>query len=120
MLTQKQIRPDLCDGTYPTYCTSTPQTHSITTILSSRAPELLAYMEKYWLPNSGTLEHFWQHEFNKHATCINTLALSCYGEAYALGDEVVDFFAKATDVFKVCDVMCFLVAGAAVCGWDFG
>jgi hypothetical protein len=76
-------------------------------------------MEKYWLPNSGTLEHFWQHEFNKHATCINTLAPSCYGEAYKQGDEVVDFFAKATEVFKVCDGMYLLVFGA-VCGEDFG
>ena len=39
-------RPDLCDGTYPTYCKSTPQTHSITSLLTKRAPELLEYMPK--------------------------------------------------------------------------
>lgn len=95
--------PDLCDGSYPTYCRSTPQTHSITSLLSTGAPTLLQTMQKYWLPNAGTLEHFWEHEFNKHATCINTLAPSCYGDAYTTGDEIVDFFTRAVEVFQGLD-----------------
>lgn len=58
-------------------------------------------MNKYWLPNRGTNENFWEHEWNKHGTCVNTLNPSCYGESYEVGDEVVDFMAKAVEVFKV-------------------
>lgn len=59
-------------------------------------------MDTHWLPDRGTLEHFWEHEWNKHGTCVNTLAPSCYGEGYQAGDEVVDFFNRAVEVFKVC------------------
>jgi len=57
-------------------------------------------MMTYWLPNRGSAEIFWQHEWNKHGTCVNTLAPSCYGEAYKVGDELVDFMGKAMEVFK--------------------
>jgi ribonuclease T2 len=60
-------------------------------------------METYWLPNRGTLEHFWEHEFNKHATCINTLSPSCYSSTYTEGDEIVDFFTRAVELFKSLD-----------------
>lgn len=58
-------------------------------------------MNTYWLPNAGTAEHFWEHEWSKHGTCINTLAPSCYGDGYEPGAEVVDFFNRAVEVFKV-------------------
>jgi len=54
----------------------------------------------YWLPNRGSIETFWEHEWNKHGTCINTLAPSCYGEGYKVGDELVDFMGRAMEVFK--------------------
>lgn len=58
-------------------------------------------MRAYWLPDRGTAEHFWEHEWRKHGTCINTLAPACYGEDYSEGDEVVDFFTRAVEIFKV-------------------
>jgi ribonuclease T2 len=95
-------RPDLCDGTYPQFCTSAPNYSNISDIISaSQNPELLDFMNSYWLPDSGTPESFWEHEWNKHGTCINTLAPSCYGDGYQPGDEVVDFFNKAVETFKV-------------------
>ncbi|RDW65320.1 hypothetical protein BP5796_10012 [Coleophoma crateriformis] len=103
--------PDLCDGTYPTFCKSAPQYHNITQILTSAGQtSLLADMETYWLPNSGTNEHFWQHEWNKHGTCVNTLAPSCYASSYNSGVEVVDFFARAVEVFKGLDTYKALAA----------
>lgn len=73
---------------------------------------MLDDMNTYWLPNRGSTENFWEHEWNKHGTCVNTLAPSCYGDGYETGDEVVDFMARAVDVFKVrnyCSVRLFLV-----------
>ena len=58
-------------------------------------------MRAYWLPDRGTAEHFWEHEWSKHGTCINTLAPGCYGEGYSEGDEVLDFFTRAVEIFKV-------------------
>lgn len=60
-------------------------------------------MNTYWLPNSGTTESFWEHEWNKHGTCINTLAPSCYGETYTPGMEAVDFFTRTVGLFKTLD-----------------
>lgn len=64
--------------------------------------DLLDFMNEYWLPNSGTAESFWEHEWSKHGTCINTLSPGCYGDGYVAGQEVVDFFARTVDLFKVC------------------
>ncbi|KAG9237207.1 ribonuclease T2-like protein [Amylocarpus encephaloides] len=95
--------PDHCDGSYPTFCNSAPRSYAITSVLSSRAPDLLKYMETYWQPNAGTLEHFWEHEWNKHGTCINTLSSKCYDDSFTEGDEIVDFFTRAVALFKTLD-----------------
>jgi ribonuclease T2 len=43
-------RPDLCDGTYPQFCTSAPNYYNISDIISaSQNPELLDFMNSYWL-----------------------------------------------------------------------
>lgn len=65
--------------------------------------DLLDFMSTYWLPNRGSAEYFWEHEWSKHGTCINTLSPKCYGDNYAAGQEVVDFFARAVDLFKTLD-----------------
>ncbi|KAI2643629.1 ribonuclease Trv [Xylaria nigripes] len=96
--------PDLCDGSYDQYCGMTPRFNNITAILEHYDQgELLACMDRYWVANYGTNEHLWAHEFNKHGTCINTLAASCYGEAYQPGLEVVDYFARAFELFRMLD-----------------
>lgn len=66
---------------------------------------LLDFMNTYWLPNRGSAEHFWQHEWSKHGTCINTLSPSCYGDGYTAGQEVVDFFTRTIDLFKVISIL---------------
>jgi ribonuclease T2 len=53
--------------------------------------------------SSGTNDHLWAHEYNKHATCINTLAPTCYGNGYAPGVEVVDYFVRAFSMFRMLD-----------------
>lgn len=56
-------------------------------------------METYWLPDSGTGESFWEHEWGKHGTCISTLDPSCYTNYYPT-EEVPDFFNKVVSLFK--------------------
>lgn len=98
------LRPDLCDGTYKVYCGMTPHFNNITDILHAyNQTDLLEFMNRYWIANYGSNANLWMHEYNKHASCINTLSPSCYGDAYAPGTEVVDYFTRATGLFKLLD-----------------
>ncbi|KAK8046098.1 hypothetical protein PG996_014162 [Apiospora saccharicola] len=96
--------PDLCDGSYDQFCGMTPRFNNITAILKEyKQDELLDNMSRYWVANYGTNEHLWEHEYNKHATCINTLAPACYGDDYKPGLEVVDYFVRAFGLFQQLD-----------------
>lgn len=92
-------RPDNCDGTYEATCDQNRQYTNITEILSAGAPDTLSYMQTYWKDYQGDDETFWEHEFGKHGTCISTLDPECY-DNYSSGDEAVDFFNKAVELFK--------------------
>ncbi|KAK3370081.1 ribonuclease T2-like protein [Podospora didyma] len=95
--------PDLCDGTYDQFCHMTPRYNNITEVLEHYdQQELLQFMNRFWLASSGPNSGLWSHEFNKHATCINTLAPSCYGD-HTPGMEVVDYFSRASALFRMLD-----------------
>ncbi|KAK4191268.1 ribonuclease T2-like protein [Podospora australis] len=96
--------PDLCDGGYDQFCHMTPQYRNITSVLEhyGRA-DLVKLMNRYWLAASGPNSYLWEHEFNKHATCINTLAPRCYGDSHTPGLEVVDYFSRAMALFQMLD-----------------
>ncbi|KAH7412763.1 ribonuclease T2-like protein [Cadophora sp. MPI-SDFR-AT-0126] len=126
--------PDLCDGSYPTFCTAAPMYHNITAILSSSnaslppssppstpatttttSSTLLDFMQTYWLPNRGTADSFWEHEWNKHGTCINTLSPTCYpSSSYTSGHEAVDFFTRAVSLFRTLDTYSALASAGIV------
>jgi ribonuclease T2 len=95
-----RFRPDNCDGTYSAFCDPAREYTNITAILKSYGKtELLEYMQKYWKAYDGNDEGFWEHEWNKHGTCISTLEPSCYN-AYTSQEEVVNFFQTAVNMFK--------------------
>ncbi|KAK3685384.1 ribonuclease T2-like protein [Podospora appendiculata] len=109
--------PDLCDGTYDQFCHMTPRYENVTAVLEEQGQhQLLEFMDRFWLASSGPNSRLWNHEFNKHATCINTLAPSCYGSSgggsgdedsnaqrYTPGAEVVDYFTRASALFNTLD-----------------
>lgn len=95
--------PDHCDGTYDQYCDSSREYTNISSILTAYGRrDLLAYMTKYWTDYHGHDEQFWEHEFGKHATCINTLDPKCY-HFYTPQEEVVDFFQRTVNLFMTLD-----------------
>lgn len=92
--------PDRCDGSYDANCDSSRRYSNISSILQSFGKsELLEYMHTYWKDYKGDDNTFWEHEWNKHGTCISTLEPECYSNHKAT-EEVVDYFQKAVDLFK--------------------
>ncbi|EON98708.1 putative ribonuclease trv protein [Phaeoacremonium minimum UCRPA7] len=81
-----------------------PHFDNISAVLAHHGQdELLQFMDRYWVADRGSNAHLWAHEYNKHATCINTLAPSCYGDGYNTGVEVVDYFVRAAALFTKLD-----------------
>lgn len=91
--------PDNCDGTYEQFCAPDREFKNITAVLAAASPDTLAYMQTYWKDQNGNDESFWEHEYNKHGTCISTLDPKCYSD-HKPGDEVVDFFTTSVKLFK--------------------
>ena len=93
-------RPDHCDGTFDANCDASREYTNISSIISAAGQQnLLNYMNMYWKDYQGNDESFWEHEWDKHRTCISTLRPSCYTN-YVPQEEVVDFFQKTVDLFK--------------------
>ncbi|KAL8958242.1 MAG: hypothetical protein Q9193_004660, partial [Seirophora villosa] len=64
-------------------------------------------MNTYWKDYKGDDEDFWEHEWDKHGTCISTLEPTCYTN-YTPQEEVVAYFQKTVDLFKTLDSYAFL------------
>ncbi|KAH8692666.1 putative ribonuclease T2 family [Talaromyces proteolyticus] len=92
--------PDHCDGGFDQYCDSHRRYSNISLILvDSGRGDLLEYMQTYWKDFRGDDPDLWEHEWNKHGTCISTLETKCYSD-YVPQEEVVDYFDKSVDLFK--------------------
>lgn len=93
-------RPDHCDGGFDQFCDRKRQYSNISLILvDSGRGDLLEYMSEYWKDFRGDDENLWQHEWNKHGTCVSTLEPHCY-EDYVPQQDVVDYFDRTAEVFK--------------------
>ncbi|KAH9828594.1 putative RNase T2 family protein [Teratosphaeria destructans] len=102
--------PDNCDGTYDANCDDDRTYTNITAILESfHRHDLVDYMREYWVSDSGSSEVFWEHEWNKHGTCISTLQRSCYAD-YQPTQEVADFFNRSVSLFRSLPTYDFLAA----------
>ncbi|CAF3499172.1 unnamed protein product [Fusarium graminearum] len=92
--------PDYCDGTYPQFCDKSREYTDIKSIVSKfLGNSTLSYMDKYWVSQDGNDESLWEHEFNKHGTCISTFEPSCYSN-YQTGEEAADYVKKTISLFK--------------------
>ena len=58
-------------------------------------------MSIYWKDFRGDDPDLWEHEWNKHGTCISTLETRCYSpDSYYPQEEVVDYFDKTVEKFQ--------------------
>ncbi|PWN46602.1 ribonuclease T2 [Violaceomyces palustris] len=100
--------PDYCDGTYPQFCSNVSGIPEYTgaeirSVLQKYDPELLAYMDVYYKDYQGNDESFWEHEYNKHGTCISTLRTECQPPLPGISREdyaVVGYFRQIVNRFR--------------------
>ncbi|KAJ9486995.1 hypothetical protein VN97_g6330 [Penicillium thymicola] len=92
--------PDHCNGGFDQFCDSRRKYSNISLILvDAGRGDLLEYMSEYWKDFRGDDNNLWQHEWNKHGTCVSTLEPDCYTD-YLPQQEVVDYFDKTVEVYK--------------------
>ncbi|CRL19300.1 Ribonuclease T2 [Penicillium camemberti] len=92
--------PDHCNGGFDQFCDSRRKYSNISLILvDAGRGDLLEYMSEYWKDFRGDDSNLWQHEWNKHGTCVSTLEPDCYAD-YLPQQEVVDYFDKTVEVYK--------------------
>ncbi|KAG8738791.1 ribonuclease T2-like [Ceratobasidium sp. 428] len=94
--------PDHCDGSYDANCAPERELYNITAVLQkSGHQDLLKFMNKYWLNNNGTNEEFWEHEYNKHGTCISTLEPQCFKKtAREPFPELTTYVSKTIELYQ--------------------
>lgn len=98
--TTNPFRPDHCNGGFDQFCDSRRKYSNISLILvDAGRGDLLEYMSEYWKDFRGDDSNLWQHEWNKHGTCVSTLEPDCYAD-YLPQQEVVDYFDKTVEVYK--------------------
>jgi ribonuclease T2 len=100
LLISRSVRPDHCKGGFDQFCDSKRKYSNISLILvDAGRGDLLEYMSDYWKDYHFDDQNLWQHEWNKHGTCVSTLETHCY-EDYLPQQEVVDYFDRTVEVFK--------------------
>lgn len=105
---------DTCGGSYNQFCNPDwefSDSDNIPDILSLFGQDdLLNTMQTYWISNSGLPESLWEHEFNKHGTCFNTIAPSCFTGDYQQYQNAVAYFQRVVDVWNTLPTYSFLLA----------
>lgn len=122
--TNHGLWPDNCDGSYAQFCNSRLNIDDVWNLLNSEqfnndkvavnGTDLLDLMSMYWKSNTGDDESLWVHEYNKHGTCIQTIAEKCYSRWGFEGDfkkqAVYDYFRIAMELFNEKNSFQFLKA----------
>lgn len=103
---------DLCDGSYQSYCNPeleiNNQRDNITNVIVNEfnKPELYEYMVNNWVnnlksnvENAGSID-LWEHEYNKHGTCMNTLDTKCFEGEYKRFENTVAYWEKTVELHK--------------------
>lgn len=103
---------DFCNGSYGQYCDPSLEiydaTDNITHVMIDvfGEQELYTYMTQHWINNvKSNVESersiaLWEHEYNKHGTCMNTLLPECFTGDYTRFENVIAFYKKVVELHK--------------------
>lgn len=111
---------DLCNGSYNLYCNMDlviPDSTNLTGLISKtfERPDLYKAMTKYWINSGGSNVlgdslSLWQHEYNKHGTCFNTMQPKCFVGPYNKYQAALAYYQKVLEVWNTLPTYKFLKA----------
>jgi len=106
--TMHGLWPDTCSGGKGPWhgCDSSRSYSDVATRLQNypnAGPSFLDDMNKYWSSSMGDNNKFWSHEWEKHGTCISTLAPAC-SLNYTQDDDVYNYFSKGLALHQQYDL----------------
>ncbi|EWC43749.1 hypothetical protein DRE_07367 [Drechslerella stenobrocha 248] len=106
--------PDNCDGTWEQFCDKSRESTDISAVMNKFGrTETLSYMQKYWRSNNNNDDGLWQHEWNKHGTCMSTYNPECYSTPQK-DQAIADYMDKSVELFKQLDTYKTLAAAGIV------
>lgn len=102
--TMHGLWPNTCSGAQGPKdgCDESRQYTDISSYFDS---SFLDQMNTFWPSDQGDNNEFWMHEWQKHGTCVSTLAPKCFDQSsYATGEEVPMYFGKALELRQTYDM----------------
>lgn len=110
---------DLCDESYHEFCRPELEfsdSDSLEDIIVNQfgRKDLYDVMTKYWVNTensnvkNGGSESLWEHEYNKHGTCFNTLRPDCFSGTYKKHENAIAYFQKTVEVWEKLPTYLFL------------
>ncbi|RCK59424.1 Ribonuclease T2-like 1-A [Candida viswanathii] len=111
---------DMNNGSYTQYCDPdleiSDEKDNITHVLVDEFNEVELYeiMSKYWIDSiASNVDNLasvalWEHEYNKHGTCMDTLNPSCFTGNYTRFENTVNFWKKTVEIWSQLDTYQFL------------
>lgn len=110
---------DLCDGSYHEFCrpelefSDSDDLEDIIVNQFGRS-DLYSVMSKYWINTensnvkNGGSQLLWEHEYNKHGTCFNTLRPACFTGDYQTHENAIAYFQKTVEEWEKLPTYTFL------------
>lgn len=100
---------DKCLGGFNQFCNPSWEISDVPGILKDLGEDkLLKKMQKNWLNLYGNDASLWEHEFNKHGTCMSTVNPSCYPKDAPQYQYVADFYRSAVGLWETLPSFDFL------------
>ncbi|KAF8307609.1 ribonuclease T2 [Clavulina sp. PMI_390] len=107
--------PDHCNGTYKASCDKSRNYTDLGSIFDQAGrPDLGNFLSTWMLSNderradrpialqnsNGHPQKFWEHEWDHHGTCVNTLSPNCLPPGSPRGTEAVYYFSQIATLFQ--------------------
>ncbi|ORX85443.1 ribonuclease T2 [Basidiobolus meristosporus CBS 931.73] len=113
--------PNSCNGSYAPSngCDPSRNYSNVGKLVQQQNATLYQQMNTYWVSYNGDNGAFWTHEWDKHGTCVTTLAPQCFGKNYRKYQEMMDYFGTVLELRQQYDVYSALSSAGILPGKSY-